>query len=349
MSDRTKNWMLCGAAATALIEFIIILVLVLSPPAEKISVQEISAERLSAPSVPIKDIVPTGEIESDLEEGQEEEETESGESEPTVLEKEKPAGERSAPEIMADAKIVAHGLGTIADLRTPNCMEAFEEAYANGVRVFEADLRLTRDCQVVLRHDWWPDTWQKGIDWARIPTRDKFLSEKIMGKYTPMSFKDLLLLMEKYPDICVVTDTKFTESDVFYIQFDAMVADAHELGLTYLFDRIFIQVYSGNMKTAVNNVYPFPHYIYTLYQDEDAPFKGTAEDFRKRAAYAKERGIEGLAVNYYWWKPEFAKIANEYGIKVYVHTVNNPDTAKRVLAEGAGAVYTDSIRPKDLA
>ena len=191
-------------------------------------------------------------------------------------EKEKPAGERTAWEILADARLITHGMGEVDGITTLNCLEGFQAQYGQGVRVFEVDLRLTRDAKNVLRHDWWNASWQNGIDWARIPTRDKFLSEKILDKYTPLSFRDLLQLMEVYPDICVITDTKFTESDVFTIQFDSMLADARELGLTYLFDRIAIQVYSGNMRTGLHNIYPFSHYIYTLYQDED--FTGAIGD-----------------------------------------------------------------------
>ncbi len=39
---------------------------------------------------------------------------------------------------------------------------------------------------------------------------------------------------EKYPrtekESCIITDTKFTDSDVFSIQFDSMMEDARELG-----------------------------------------------------------------------------------------------------------------------
>lgn len=349
MSNRVKNWLLAGAVAAALVEFVIIMVLLFPPTARytpgrrphQASARPMSAVLMQDNSKRKRQTDKTPEQEEEPEAEQEGAE-EPGDTEP-VQEKEKPEGELSAPEIIAKADIVAHGLGTIGDLAAPNCLEAFYEAYAQGVRVFEVDLRLTRDCQVVLRHDWWPSTWQTGINWANIPTREKFLSEKILDQYTPMSFQDLLLLMEQHSDICVVTDSKFTESDVFTIQFDAMLADARELGLTYLFDRIFIQVYSGNMKKALDNIYPFPHYIYTLYQDE-TPFNGTVAEFRKRA----EWGVEGIVMDNIWWRPEFAAIADEYGIHVYVHTINDADTAKRVLREGADAVYTDTLRPKDL-
>lgn len=279
-------------------------------------------------------------------EAEPEEEEEEEAEEPEVIEKEKPKGERSASEILADARVVSHGMGSIDGLTTPNCLESFLIQYAAGVRVFEVDLRLTRDAKTVLRHDWW-SARQDGIDWVHIPTREKFVSEKILDKYTPLSFQDLLLLMEAYPDICIITDTKFTESDVFTIQFDSMLADARELGLTYLFDRIVVQVYSGNMRTGLHNIYPFPHYIYTLYQDSE--FKGTVESFRERAAYCAKHGIEGITMDKYWWKPAFASIADEYGIQVYVHTVNDAASAKTLLAAGCDGVYSDSLTPGDLS
>ncbi len=44
--------------------------------------------------------------------------------------------------------------------------------------------------------------WQEGI-LVSIPTRDAFLAAPLLERYTPMSFRDLLLLMEEYPDICI--------------------------------------------------------------------------------------------------------------------------------------------------
>lgn len=274
------------------------------------------------------------------------EETEEPEN-PEVLEKEKPEGELSATEILAGSQIIAHAMGAIDDLRTPNCLEGFLAQYEAGVRVFEADLRLTRDVKNVLHHDWYYPDWQDGISYTNIPTREKFVSEKILDKYTPLSFQDLLLLMVEYPDICVVTDTKFTEPDVFYIQFDSLLADAHELGLTYLLDRIFVQVYDERMHTGLENIHPFPHYIYTLYQDKT--FDGTEDSFREKAAYCAEHGIEGITMSDYWWKPAYAGIAEEYGIKVYVHTINDADKAKEILSGGAAAIYSDSLAPANVA
>ena len=271
----------------------------------------------------------------------------AGEAEADAAEeKQPPADALSAKDILSNTTVVAHAMGKIGELNTPNCLEGFLAQYEAGVRVFEADLRLTRDCQVVLRHDWWPADWQAYISWAKIPTRDQFVSTPIRGKYTPLSFRDLLLLMEKYPDICIVTDSKFTDSDVFTIQFDAMLADARELGLTYLFDRIVVQIYNTNMLYALNNIYPFPHYIYTFYQDS---FDGTADAFRQRAAFCAQWKIEGVTLEQSLWKKEFGAIAQEYGIHVYVHTVNDQDAARRLLEEGVDGIYSDTLTPDGLS
>lgn len=260
-------------------------------------------------------------------------------------EKQPPAGALSATDILSDATVIAHGMGAIGDLATSNCLEGFLAQYEAGVRVFEADLRLTRDCQVVLRHDWWHADWQEGISWSNVPTREKFVSTPVLGKYTPLSFRDLLLLMEAYPDICIITDTKFTESDVFTIQFDAMLADARELGLTYLFDRIVVQLYNTNMLAALNNIYHFPHYIYTLYQDD---FNRTEQALRDRAAFCAQWGIEGITMDASLWKSAYAEVAREYGIPIYVHTVNDREQARGLLESGVAGVYSDNLTPDSL-
>lgn len=219
------------------------------------------------------------------------------ESEYTVPDSAAPGSGLSAADILAGTQVIAHGMGAVEELWTEgsaplNCLEGFLEGYEAGVRVFEADLRLTRDGKVVLRHDWWPSDWQEGINGASVPTREEFLSKPIFGVYTPLSFLDLLLLLEEYPDICIITDTKFTDPDVIFIQFQSMVADAKALDRLDLFQRI------------------------AMWDD--------------------------------WWDPAYGAIAQEYGVAVYVHTVNDASAARELLESGVDAVYTDILTPGDL-
>jgi glycerophosphoryl diester phosphodiesterase len=171
------------------------------------------------------------------------------------------------------------------------------------------------------------------------------MSLPILDEYTPMSFADLLFLMEQYPDICIITDTKFTDTDVVVMQFQAMLSDAAQLGLSYLFDRIAIQVYNDFMFRAVDNLYHFPYYIYTLYT---VKFDKTEDGFREVAEYCVENGIMAITMDESRWSADFAPLAEEYGVEVYVHTVDDADYAAELLEGGVSGIYTNVLSEADI-
>lgn len=250
----------------------------------------------------------------------------------------------TAAQILSNAQLIAHGMGKIADVTTLNCLESFRLQYEKGVRVFEVDLRMTSDMQVVLRHDWRAG-WQNGVSETQIPTLEEFRAKLLLGKYTPMSFRDLLLLMEDYPDVCVITDSKFTDAETVTVQFEAMLRDAAELGLEHAFERIVVQVYNELMFRVVDGIGDFPNYVYTLY---NTGFNQTEEAFEEIAAFCSENGIAGVTMWNYWWRENFKPIAEQYGVSVYVHTVNDAQMARELIESGVQAIYTDEIAPGDL-
>ncbi len=259
-------------------------------------------------------------------------------------EREKPEGEASAAEILAANKLVAHALGELDELDGLNCRESFLNSYDAGIRVFEADIRLTSDGKLVLRHDWIGGV-QDGVDMAHIPTREEFLAKPIYDQYTPLSFQDLLRLMAQYPDVCVITDTKLTDTEAVVMQFREMIAEAHELGLSYLFDRFIVQIYSPNHFTAVESVHHFPYYIYTLYQDY---FGGTVDSFRNKVTFCRENGFLGLTIGYDNWDADYMPVADWQSVNVYIHTINTTRTARQLFKQGVRAVYSDRLLPADL-
>ena len=123
-------------------------------------------------------------------------------------------------------------------------------------------------------------------------------------------------------------------------QFTAMLNDAHELGLSYLFDRMVIQVYSPLMFRVVDHLGHFPHYIYTFYAEG---FNGTEEALRERLPFCRKNGIEGVTMWSWLWRPSYAVIAENSGVRCYVHTVNDRETAEALLQSGVSAVYTDYL------
>lgn len=250
----------------------------------------------------------------------------------------------SAKDILKSSPVVVHGMGAVDGVPILNCKEGFLAQYARGARVFEVDLRLTSDMEVVLRHDW-RAKWQDGISEVSIPTLREFKARPILGKYTPMSFRDLLELMMEYPDICIITDTKFTDPEIVTVQFQRMLEIAQEMKCTYLFDRMAIQVYTQLMYKVVSNLWDFPWYIYTLYAEG---FARTDYAFREKAEFCKENGILGMTMWDYWWSPSYGPIAKELGLMTFAHTVNDQEKAEQLLRDGIDAVYTDILAPEDI-
>lgn len=260
-------------------------------------------------------------------------------------EREKPAGEESAAELLQNNRVIAHAMGSVDGIAGLNCLEGFRSAYDAGVRVFEADLRLTADGSLVLRHDWAAGI-QEDISVSSLPTLERFLAVPVVGVYTPLSFHDVLLLMARYPDICVITDTKLLEPEAVVAQFRSMVEEAHTLGLSYLFDRIVVQVYSEEHFSIVDSVYHFPYYIYTLYQDP-AGFGRTEDAFREKANFCQEHGIMGIGLADTIWDTDYAPIAEWRSLLVFAYTVNDRDRAEWLLRNGVSGVYTDFLTPDE--
>lgn len=254
-----------------------------------------------------------------------------------------PLNARSAPEILAETSVIAHAMGAVNYGGSYyNSLEAFESAYAAGMRVFEVDLALTRDGKAVLLHDW--GAWQRALGRSGdpgIPTLEEFLATPAYKGHTPLSFRDLLCLMAQYPDICVITDSKYTDQEMVLLQFTSMLADAEELGLTNLFDRIIIQLYNQEMRQYLDTLYPFPHFIYTLYKEG----KPTSSSFPDTVAYCAETGVLGITMRNSWWNDSFAPVAEESGVAVFVHTENDIDAARGFLEHGVSAIYTDHLTP----
>lgn len=253
--------------------------------------------------------------------------------------------ENSGPAILQNSNYIAHALGLASTqdkfAEPMNCLEGFQTSYKNGTRVFEADFRFTRDGQVILRHDWWHDN-QDNISWSVVPDLETFLNTEYHGGYTPLSFKDLLKLMDEYPDVTLITDTKFTESDIFFLQFDAMLRDTRELNLEHVWDRIIVQCYNANMHTALSKTYPeIKHYLYTMYQDGWFDQKESTFEEKCKAWY--EKGAIGITMDATVWHPEFKAIADKYDLMVFVHTVNDADKAAEFLKQGIDAIYTDYL------
>lgn len=243
--------------------------------------------------------------------------------------------------------IICHALGrTREGYHMTNSLEAFQYNYSRGQRVFEADIQITSDGVMVLRHDWNGDLGQaEAFGWTQeergAVTARKFLDTPIYGMYTPLSLKDWFAIMESHPNIYMVTDTKY--SPEVEKQFRLFVDTALENGYEEVLSRVIVQIYYKEMYDEVTAVYPFENLLWTLYYI-GYPDPGEILEFME------EKEIPVLVMPSSWWDGQKQNDLRDSGIKVYVHTVDDEEEARRRMTEeGISGVYTDDILPSTAA
>lgn len=234
--------------------------------------------------------------------------------------------------------IIIHAMGLVNGVAYTNSLEAFQTHYANGERYFETDFSLTSDNRLVARHDW-EAGWQKGIDYENVPTEEVFLNTLIFDTYTPLSLKDIIFLMQQYEDVYIVTDTKDVEPELAKRDIAILVETAKEMNALDVVDRFVIQIYSIEMYEEIKDIYDFPNYIFTLY----AIWNGDEREFVEYCRFCVAHGIRTITMWDYRCadNPRLCQIADKYGIEIYVHTVNDQETAEKMFSLGVRGIYTD--------
>lgn len=239
--------------------------------------------------------------------------------------------------------IVLHALGAVdADTYT-NAREALEYSYQNGSRAMECDFALTSDGQIVACHDWASWNRKSNQDGAAgedyVPALEEFMSSRIMGKYTPLSGDDIVLFMKEHPDLYLITDTKGARPDEISEEFKTLVETAERNGCEEILDRMVIQIYHAYMYDMVNDIYAFPNYIYTLYQEG---YRGEPDQMQQYAEFCMLHDIDVITMNEAYYHEELLDICNQYKVRMFVHTVNGEDEIASFSAQGVG-VYTDNL------
>lgn len=243
-----------------------------------------------------------------------------------------------------DYRIVGHALGSIDGHRATNSLEAMAVNYIdNNIRVFEADMILTSDDRLVLRHDWLAylydlldQTSSKGKESVPL-TYQEFMSLYSFGRYEPMGIEELAYILQKHQDIYVITDTKYTDAETISKQFRILVDSVNKIDASIL-DRLVIQIYNNKMYDLVTEIYPFKNIVYAVYANLDS------QD--EVIEFCKEKGIGVVAIPVEKINSQYVERLNENGIKVYVHTVNTEEEKNNYKNMGAWGIYSDYLTGK---
>lgn len=247
--------------------------------------------------------------------------------------------------------LVAHGGGSVKGIPyqdgVTNLLEAFNQNYDAGHRVFEGDMCFTSDGILVLEHDW-EHYYTRQMSTAysgNAPTYAEYMSSKLYGLYTPMDMDDVVDFLLAHEDAYFMTDFKdCLNKELTLSGFQQIVDAAERSGHIEVLDRFIVQAYHYEFKQWVEEVYPFSEYLYTCYMTPQADLTPS-----EIAEYCYENNIPVITMWTYWLDESWCEDAERYGIKIFVHTENDLSEAERLISAGASGVYTDNIHPSDIA
>ena len=240
--------------------------------------------------------------------------------------------------------IITHALGGLDGYTYLNSRESFINHYDKGCRFFEVDLSQTSDGVWVCRHNWKEPMGQWEGDKKKVLSAE-FLNTPIYGKYTPMSFEDLLKLLDEYPDAFVTIDSKqysvrnYQRTLEDYAQYREIAINA---GLEHTLGQIIPELYNSAMYSGTTLVYKFPAYLYSLWQEY------SIEELNDIADFCQANQIQAVSLYCEYWSEDVQKIFDERDILVYIYTINDEEKAREYVKAGAKGVCTDTLISENL-
>lgn len=241
--------------------------------------------------------------------------------------------------------IITHALGGLDGYTYLNSRESFINHYDKGCRFFEVDLSQTSDGVWVCRHNWKEPMGQWEGDKKKVLSAEEFLNTPIYGKYTPMSFEDLLKLLDEYSDAFVTIDSKqysvrnYQRTLEDYAQYREIAINA---GLEHTLGQIIPELYNSAMYSGTTLVYKFPAYLYSLWQEY------SIEELNDIADFCQANQIQAVSLYCEYWSEDVQKIFDERDILVYIYTINDEEKAREYVKAGAKGVCTDTLISENL-
>ena len=201
---------------------------------------------------------------------------------------------------------------------------------------FEIDFNLANDGVLIACHS--EDDWRR-MTGSTLPYESRHFDEQpLCGQYESLNAQEVIELLTEHPDAYIITDTKDTTQTEVMLAFSQLVYLAQKTHPEVL-ARIIPQIYNEDMLPWVEAVYPFPSIIYTLYQVLWTP--ESVLDF------CMNSGVRFITMPQDQVTEEALRLWDTLGIRVGVHTVNDPLQAQQLFDLGVDMLYTDFLTPAD--
>jgi glycerophosphoryl diester phosphodiesterase len=223
---------------------------------------------------------------------------------------------------------IAHALGGIGHDHYVNSWEAFFHNYHRHFKLFEVDLTFTGDEQLVANHDW--------SGYEHPPNYQAFMKSRVKGKYHPMDLNGVIWLLDHFPDIYIITDTKETDKDLIRKQFTLLVQTVKKHN-PVLLNRLIPEIYNPQMHQIVNEIHPFLHQIYSTYMLEAKP--------REIIDFMKSQHLRVIALPIESVSKNYIQQLKKHDFVVLVHPINTYEQLHHLKELGVSGVYTDVLTP----
>ena len=250
---------------------------------------------------------------------------------------------------------IAHAGGGINGRTYTNSLEAWENSYQLGNRVFDADFTFTIDGELVLLHSWNDNLENRDSDSmheSRIYIDDnghvqyvirgeavtyrKFMNQKIYYLYTPMSCEDMIKFMVEHEDLYVACDVK----DDVELSYRYIVDKALELGEEDVLDRVIVNIYSYDTYDIIMDIYPFKNV--TARQHKIQP-----NNYYELADFCLSHNIHVVNLSACYIEDEGVQLFIDKGIHVYVAVADYISDMKDYYMLGADGAVTNWLCEDD--
>lgn len=237
----------------------------------------------------------------------------------------------AASEITPGApRLIAHAGGDVYGIRMTNSLQAMDNSYDEGFRIFEADISFTSDGVPVLAHDWGNANWFMDIEYSKLaPTHEEFKSREPILGLEMMDMDRLAVWLAEHSDAYVITDVK---ADNIYTL--SLIKEKYP----DIIGRLIPQIYSFHEYDKVKEL-GYSYIILTLYR-----MKYPADEVYK---FCENHPLFALTLTAEKAAMEAIEKYSGLGIPIYAHTVNDYNEYIKLRDLGIHGVYTDYFEPAE--
>lgn len=241
--------------------------------------------------------------------------------------------EEGKEEWFNSSSLISHALGGIVNgkrIMYSNSKEAFQYSLDNKFKLVECDVLGVVDGEWMLGHDYW------------------HYYEAKKEKYTILSLRELLYLLQKEPEVRCLIDVKWDAESDYFACVDAIeelieTMAISDLNKQRLKSQVVMEVYNeAIIKYACQKNFQM---IFTQYRNPDK------ERYMNTVNLCRKYGVKAVAmdINMIWNIAKFLPILLQKNIRIFAFSTDSVEDYHALREMGVTGVFTNYLTEKDIA